>query len=83
MEHNKTSAAISPTKRVRCIVKLEGIPSIGMFPFSCGWSTRQRNMTEADISMVIKAIDTGFVPVLHGDAVLDALQVCFSSIIEH
>ncbi|KAJ8564677.1 hypothetical protein K7X08_001137 [Anisodus acutangulus] len=60
---------------VRALAR-EGIPSIGMSPFSCGWSTRQRNMTEADISMVIKAIDTGFVPVMHGDAVLDALQEC-------
>lgn len=33
-------------------------------------------MTEADISMVIKAIDAGFIPVLHGDAVLDTLQEC-------
>ncbi|MCD9638951.1 hypothetical protein HAX54_023174 [Datura stramonium] len=60
---------------VRALAR-EGIPSIGMSPFSCGWSTCQRNMTEADISMVIKAIDTGFIPVLHGDAVLDTLQEC-------
>lgn len=33
-------------------------------------------MTKADISMVIKAIDYGFIPVLHGDAVLDTLQEC-------
>ncbi|XP_055801326.1 isopentenyl phosphate kinase [Solanum dulcamara] len=60
---------------VRALAR-EGIPSIGMSPFSCGWSTSQRNMTEADISMVTKAIDTGFIPVLHGDAVLDTLQDC-------
>ncbi|XP_016485028.1 isopentenyl phosphate kinase isoform X2 [Nicotiana tabacum] len=60
---------------VRALAR-EGIPSIGMSPFSCGWSTCQRNMTEADISMVIKAIDAGFIPVLHGDAVLDTLQEC-------
>lgn len=60
---------------VRALAR-EGIPSIGMSPFSCGWSTCQRNMTEADISMVIKAIDSGFIPVLHGDAVLDTLQEC-------
>ncbi|KAF3674545.1 putative salt stress root protein RS1 isoform 1 [Capsicum annuum] len=58
---------------VRALAR-EGIPSIGMSPFSCGWSTCQRNMTKADISMVIKAIDYGFIPVLHGDAVLDTLQ---------
>lgn len=60
---------------VRALAR-EGIPSIGMSPFSCGWSTCQRNMTEADISTVIKAIDTGFIPVLHGDAVLDTVQEC-------
>ncbi|PHT48796.1 hypothetical protein CQW23_13004 [Capsicum baccatum] len=60
---------------VRALAR-EGIPSIGMSPFSCGWSTCQRNMTKADISMVIKAIDYGFIPVLHGDAVLDTLQEC-------
>ncbi|XP_019262320.1 PREDICTED: uncharacterized protein LOC109240151 isoform X2 [Nicotiana attenuata] len=60
---------------VRALAR-EGIPSIGMSPFSCGWSTCQRNMTEADISIVIKAIDAGFIPVLHGDAVLDTLQEC-------
>ncbi|CAN0923579.1 Isopentenyl phosphate kinase [Linum grandiflorum] len=48
-----------------------GIPSVGMSPFSCGWSTSERNLTSADLSMVAKAIDSGFVPVLHGDAVLD------------
>ncbi|KAG5608117.1 hypothetical protein H5410_019398 [Solanum commersonii] len=40
------------------------------------WQLVLLQMTEADISMVIKAIDTGFIPVLHGDAVLDTLQEC-------
>ncbi|PIN07752.1 Isopentenyl phosphate kinase [Handroanthus impetiginosus] len=60
---------------VRALAK-EGIPSIGMSPFSCGWSTCERNIAVADISTVFKAIDTGFVPVLHGDAVLDNSQGC-------
>ncbi|CAH9101008.1 unnamed protein product [Cuscuta europaea] len=60
---------------VRALAR-EGIPSIGMSPFSCGWSTCQRNMEEAEISMVINAIDAGFIPVLHGDAVLDSSQEC-------
>ncbi|XP_051122096.1 isopentenyl phosphate kinase isoform X2 [Andrographis paniculata] len=59
---------------VRALAK--GIPSIGMSPFSCGWSTCERNLSEADISTVIKALDAGFVPVLHGDAVLDRSQGC-------
>nr|QEY10176.1 isopentenyl phosphate kinase [Scutellaria barbata] len=54
----------------------EGIPSIGMSPFSCGWTTSERNIAVADTSTVVKAIDAGFVPVLHGDAVLDNSQGC-------
>ncbi|XP_059655779.1 isopentenyl phosphate kinase isoform X2 [Cornus florida] len=60
---------------VRALAR-EGIPSIGMSPFSCGWSTCERDLPSADVSMVAKAIDSGFVPVLHGDAVLDGIQGC-------
>ncbi|XP_050238222.1 isopentenyl phosphate kinase [Mercurialis annua] len=60
---------------VRALAR-EGIPSIGMSPFSCGWSTSQRNITSANLSMVAKAINSGFIPVLHGDAVLDELLGC-------
>ncbi|KAK4598659.1 hypothetical protein RGQ29_015922 [Quercus rubra] len=58
---------------VRALAR-EGIPSIGMSPFSCGWSTYEKNITSADLAAVAKAIDSGFIPVLHGDAVLDELQ---------
>ncbi|KAI5574419.1 hypothetical protein POPTR_010G162900v4 [Populus trichocarpa] len=60
---------------VRALAR-EGIPTIGMSPFSCGWTTPERNMASADLSMVAQAINSGFVPVLHGDAVLDDLQGC-------
>ncbi|KAL2546684.1 Amino acid kinase family protein [Forsythia ovata] len=60
---------------VRALAR-EGIPSIGMSPFACGWSTCERNIAVADVSTVAKAIDTGFIPVLHGDAVLDSSQDC-------
>ncbi|KAJ4973704.1 hypothetical protein NE237_006878 [Protea cynaroides] len=60
---------------VRALAR-EGIPSIGMSPFACGWSTCERNIASADIFQVAKAINSGFVPVLHGDAVLDNLQGC-------
>ncbi|XP_011012590.1 PREDICTED: uncharacterized protein LOC105116803 [Populus euphratica] len=60
---------------VRALAR-EGIPSIGMSPFSCGWTTSERNMASADLSMVAQAINSGFIPVLHGDAVLDDLQGC-------
>ncbi|XP_010258212.1 PREDICTED: uncharacterized protein LOC104598036 isoform X2 [Nelumbo nucifera] len=54
----------------------EGIPSVGISPFACGWSTCERHMAHADISQVVKAINSGFVPVLHGDAVIDESQGC-------
>ncbi|WOL10462.1 hypothetical protein Cni_G19217 [Canna indica] len=54
----------------------EGIPSVGISPFACGWSTHGRNISSVDASQVIKAIHSGFVPTLHGDAVLDELQDC-------
>ncbi|XP_074300922.1 isopentenyl phosphate kinase-like, partial [Silene latifolia] len=54
----------------------ECIPSIGISPFSSGWTTSPRNVASADIATVATAIDSGFVPVLHGDAVLDHSQGC-------
>ncbi|KAJ6324839.1 hypothetical protein OIU76_012019 [Salix suchowensis] len=60
---------------VRALAR-EGIPSIGLSPFSCGWTTSERNMASADLSMVARAINSEFIPVLHGDAVLDDLQGC-------
>ncbi|GAB2297167.1 hypothetical protein Dimus_031279 [Dionaea muscipula] len=60
---------------VRALAR-EGIPSVGMSPFSCGWSTSERNIASADISTVVGAINSGFIPVLHGDAVLDHSQGC-------
>lgn len=59
---------------VRALAR-EGIPSIGMSPFSCGWTTDGRKIASADVSMIATAIDSGFIPVLHGDAVLDASLV--------
>ncbi|KAE8710191.1 putative WRKY transcription factor [Hibiscus syriacus] len=60
---------------VRALAR-EGIPSIGMSPHSCGWSTSERNVASADFSGVSKAIDSGFIPVLHGDAVFDDSLGC-------
>ncbi|XVF43177.1 hypothetical protein PTKIN_Ptkin02bG0019500 [Pterospermum kingtungense] len=60
---------------VRALAR-EGIPSIGMSPFACGWSTSKRNVASADLLGVTKAIDSGFIPVLHGDAVFDDSLGC-------
>jgi isopentenyl phosphate kinase len=55
---------------------VEGIPSVGMSPFACGWSTKQRNLESVDASQIMLSLHVGFVPVLHGDAVLDELLDC-------
>ncbi|XP_020274475.1 uncharacterized protein LOC109849095 isoform X3 [Asparagus officinalis] len=55
---------------VRALAR-EGIPAVGMSPFACGWSTRERNIASADASQIVEALQAGFVPVLHGDAVID------------
>lgn len=60
---------------VRALAR-EGIPTFGMSPFSCGWTTSKRDVASADLSTVAKTIDSGFVPVLHGDAVLDNILGC-------
>ncbi|MCL7047557.1 hypothetical protein MKW94_016705 [Papaver nudicaule] len=60
---------------VRALAR-EGIPSIGMSPLASGWSTSKRNISAADTSQVAKSVNSGFVPVLHGDAVYDDLQDC-------
>lgn len=61
---------------VRALAR-EGIPTVGMSPFACGWSTCARNMSSAaDLSPVTEAINAGLIPVLHGDAVLDEMLGC-------
>ncbi|XP_035832279.1 isopentenyl phosphate kinase isoform X4 [Helianthus annuus] len=60
---------------VRALAR-EGIPSVAMSPFSCGWSTRDRNIASADVSTVVEALDSGFVPgctILSGDVIISHL----------
>ncbi|XP_050277301.1 isopentenyl phosphate kinase-like isoform X2 [Quercus robur] len=73
--HGESEVTTLNLEVVRALAR-EGIPSIGMSPFSCGWSTKEKNIASADLAAVDKAIDSGFIPVLHGDAVLDKLQGC-------
>eukprot|EP00250_Pteridium_aquilinum_P018882 c24222_g2_i1 orf=42-1022(+) len=54
----------------------EGIPAVGISPFSAGWSTRNRALEHSDVSTLRKILDAGLIPVLHGDAVLDSVQGC-------
>ncbi|KAL0903628.1 hypothetical protein M5K25_028020 [Dendrobium thyrsiflorum] len=60
---------------VRALAR-EGITAVGISPFACGWSTQGRNIACADVSQITKALCAGFVPVLHGDAVIDHSQGC-------
>ncbi|XP_029429599.1 isopentenyl phosphate kinase-like [Rhinatrema bivittatum] len=52
-----------------------GIPAVGISPFGA-WKTASRQVTRADVAAVCEALQAGYVPVLHGDAVLDAEQQC-------
>ncbi|KAI5064826.1 hypothetical protein GOP47_0019521 [Adiantum capillus-veneris] len=70
---------ISVTKLNQEIVRAlasEGIPAVGISPFSAGWSTRSRALEQYEVSMLRKSLDCGLIPVLHGDAVFDSAQGC-------
>uniref|UniRef100_A0A0D9V626 Aspartate/glutamate/uridylate kinase domain-containing protein n=1 Tax=Leersia perrieri TaxID=77586 RepID=A0A0D9V626_9ORYZ len=47
---------------VRALAR-EGIPSVGMSPFACGWSTKQRKLASVDASQIIQSLHVGFVPI--------------------
>lgn len=70
---------ISVTKLNQEIVRAlasEGIPAVGISPFSAGWSTRNRALEQYDVPMLKKTLDSGLIPVLHGDAVFDSALGC-------
>ncbi|XP_031564941.1 isopentenyl phosphate kinase-like [Actinia tenebrosa] len=53
----------------------QGIPAIGLSP--CGtWLTSSGHVTTAVVDNLAKLVFAGFVPVLHGDCVLDTDQGC-------
>ncbi|RYR58621.1 hypothetical protein Ahy_A05g024484 isoform B [Arachis hypogaea] len=58
------------------VPQVEGIPSIGMSPFSCGWFTKEKHISSGDLSSVAKAIESGFTPgcsILSGDVIISHL----------
>lgn len=70
---------ISVTKLNHEIVRAlasEGIPAVGVSPFSAGWSTQNRTLDQCDVSTMRRILDAGLVSVLHGDAVFDSNQGC-------
>ncbi|XP_078442653.1 amino acid kinase family protein isoform X2 [Wolffia australiana] len=60
---------------VRALAR-EGMPAIGMPPFASGWETTDRNVASAHLLPITRALESGLIPVLHGDAVLDNIRGC-------
>nr|XP_033774387.1 isopentenyl phosphate kinase-like isoform X2 [Geotrypetes seraphini] len=52
-----------------------GIPAVGISPFGA-WKAAGEEVVRADVAAVLEALEAGYVPVLHGDAVLDVKQHC-------
>jgi isopentenyl phosphate kinase len=70
---------ISVTKLNQEVVRTfasEGIPAVGMSPFPAGWSTQKKQLKRDNVSEIRRVLAAGFVPVLHGDGVLDSSQGC-------
>ncbi|CAM6008591.1 unnamed protein product [Sphagnum balticum] len=54
----------------------EGIPAVGISPLSAGWCTKNKNFKEDDMTAVECTVNAGFIPVVHGDGVLDSAEGC-------
>ncbi|XP_042216280.1 isopentenyl phosphate kinase-like isoform X2 [Homarus americanus] len=53
----------------------EGLPAVGLSP--CGnWTTQDGKVVQSGVSAVSSFLGAGFVPVLHGDCVLDTVTGC-------
>ncbi|XP_061487877.1 uncharacterized protein LOC133387331 isoform X2 [Rhineura floridana] len=52
-----------------------GIPAVGISPFGT-WKTASKNVIQAGTDIVKDVLDSGYVPVLHGDCALDLEQHC-------
>eukprot|EP00897_Mesotaenium_endlicherianum_P008030 jgi/Mesen1/7255/ME000373S06320 len=54
----------------------ERLPAVGFSPFSGGWTTYNRKLVKYCVEQIKSAANAAFVPVLHGDAVLDSALGC-------
>ncbi|XP_038605717.1 isopentenyl phosphate kinase-like [Tachyglossus aculeatus] len=52
-----------------------GVPAVGMSPFG-SWMTAGRTVSRANITALRDCLRAGYIPVLHGDCVLDSEQHC-------
>ncbi|KAK3101839.1 hypothetical protein FSP39_006745 [Pinctada imbricata] len=69
---------LSVTKLNHIIVEAlveHGVKAVSISPIT-GWMTSQREVTKYDIQQIRALVTNGFVPVLHGDCVLDDFIGC-------
>ncbi|XP_066481759.1 uncharacterized protein [Tiliqua scincoides] len=52
-----------------------GVPAVSISPFGT-WKTACKNISEDGVCAVKDALDSGYIPVLHGDCALDSQQHC-------
>ncbi|XP_072047685.1 uncharacterized protein [Amphiura filiformis] len=54
----------------------QGIPAVGMSPFNSYITNSKDSFKHADLDVLSQSLDEGYLPVLHGDAVLDQATGC-------
>ncbi|KAG1670201.1 hypothetical protein FOA52_014977 [Chlamydomonas sp. UWO 241] len=54
----------------------QGLPAVGISPFSSGWRTSGRKVVADGCAAISAALSAGLLPVLHGDCVLDDALGC-------
>uniref|UniRef100_A0A6J0STL8 Isopentenyl phosphate kinase n=1 Tax=Pogona vitticeps TaxID=103695 RepID=A0A6J0STL8_9SAUR len=87
---SKESAASESLRRGLCLTRLSvtklnhlvteefvscGIPAVGISPFGT-WKTACKGVSQPGIDAVKDVLEAGYVPVLHGDCVLDSERHC-------
>lgn len=72
----KTRLSVTKLQHTITTVFLEnGIPALGISP--CGsWFTSSGLVTRSAVTPIVELLEAGFVPILHGDCVLDDVQGC-------
>ncbi|EDO43182.1 predicted protein [Nematostella vectensis] len=73
----KTRLSVTKLLHKVCEVFVEqGIPAVALSP--CGsWKTSGGHVTKSAVNQMIDLLEAGFVPVIHGDCVLDNQIGCF------
>ncbi|KAM4701499.1 uncharacterized protein O3C94_002442 isoform 2-T2 [Discoglossus pictus] len=78
LRHGLCATRLSVTKLSNLVVEAlvaQGVPAVGISPFS-SWRTAGGKVSVTGVSSVREVLDAGYVPVLHGDCVLDSEKHC-------